>query len=78
MTDHPERRLGILDVTPEAIVAMIRRYSDFDSRYPGARHLAVHYDFDSDCFWFKFSHPSLPVHGDGARIVHVDPPAVNT
>jgi hypothetical protein len=61
-------------VTPQFLLTVALEHSDFNVLYHGATRQAIHYDFDSDCFWVKFSHPDLDEVEDGARTPFIDPP----
>lgn len=61
MMDDPDRnRLAIFPVTKEALLDWFKANTSLGTEFPGADVLAVHYDFHSDTFLFKFRHPSLP------------------
>ncbi len=61
-----ERRNAIFEISRKSLLDYILAETDFRERYPDADQIAVHYDFDSDCFWFKFRHPSLEPVPDGS------------
>lgn len=73
---HTPRTLGMFRVSADFLRTVILANSDFDQKYPGADHVSVHYDFDSDEFWFKFRHSTLPGIGEGEKIPFVHPPII--
>jgi hypothetical protein len=61
-------------VTPQLLLDVVLRNTDFVSRYPDAERLAIDYDFDTDCFHVKFRHDSLEEINEGDFVPVIEPP----
>lgn len=73
MTNPDDRnRLMIFPVAKKALLDWFRDNTSLGRDFPGADVIAVHYDFDSDEFWFKARHPEFPVREDGQVIPRLE------
>jgi hypothetical protein len=68
------KRSAMFQVSPQFIIDLVVAESDFAEKYPDADHVAIHYDFDRNCFLFKFRHPSLGEVGEGELIPVIPAP----